>query len=456
MTAELPLVVSAVAISIVTLLLSLTAIRSAWRVRIALATTAVGMVAPPLLYAAREPAPATGRALWEWSAVGGPTIQAAYSYDGVAAVGLTLTVGFAAAGLAGIARMSRRRPMLPGLVLAIGLVSIALFVTTDLVAAIVVLGVVAALTAFVALVVAPAPASARLATFLAIGIQAFVVAALLVSRFGGASFRFDEIRPTWVSPGVVLAAALGGALFAGLYPFVPWRFDRVVARASAEGAPLRGLLAMPAGIGGSILLLRLLGTARLDITTLGLPALDPAVRAVLIVGVSALLAARAARRRLHAPTLALGTATVLVAALYPLLHWSHLVLAAALMTVLYAAAVSLATPDEWSVVRYDVALAGLWIAMGLGTPIALAGGLALLVAEATGAIAEVLWMPPHRSRCPAVPGRLRRHTRQRSDRRSRCAPPRRSNSGWTTSMRFCAFSSWAAQASGVYANWSRY
>jgi hypothetical protein len=71
------------------------------------------------------------------------------------------------------------------------------------------------------------------------------------------------------------------------------------------------------------------------------------------------------------------------------------VLGAALLTVLYAAAVSLARADEWDVVRYDVALAGFWVGLAIGTPPAIAGGLSLLVAEAVAALVENTWMPPH-------------------------------------------------------------
>ncbi len=393
LTAELPLVVSAIALALVALVLAFPDPDVARRRTIGLIIAIVGLVAPIAIFAARQGALGTSSALWEWSAVGGPTIRASYRFDGIAAIGVALAVGYGAAGLLAGARAAVRRPLLPGLVLAVALVSIALHVTEDLVAAIVVLGAIGAITAFITLLVAPPPASARLATFLAIGIQAFVVAALLVSRFGGASFSYDAIRPTWISPGVILSASLGAALFAGLYPFVPWRFESATA---AEREPLRGLLAMPAGIGASLVLLRLLGATRGDVVSLGLPGADPALRAgaVIVIGVAVAIAARRHGTVSRAALLA-GALGIAASLSYPSLHWSHVVLGAALLTVLYAAAVSLARPDEWDVVRYDVALAGFWIGIAVGTPLTIAGGLVLLVAEALAALVENTWMPPH-------------------------------------------------------------
>src|SRR5262249_53131318 len=139
-------------------------------------------------------------------------------------------------------------------------------------ALIVVLGALAATTIFVALLVSPAPAVARVTAYLAAGVQAFVVAGLLVTRFGGASFRFDQIAAGSVTPGVVLAATIGGALFAGLYPFVPWGYRH---EETGERESLRGLLTMPAGVGATIALLRIVGATRIDLSTLMLPGAMP-------------------------------------------------------------------------------------------------------------------------------------------------------------------------------------
>ena len=93
-------------------------------------------------------------------------------------------------------------------------------------------------------------------------------------------------------------------------------------------------------------------------------------------------------------------ATVVAAAVlagWDELHWSYVVLAAAALTVLYAAAVSLALPEQWEVARHDVTLATLWIAFAVGTPMALASGLFILVGAAFAALLESVWMPPHRA-----------------------------------------------------------
>src|SRR2546422_1296517 len=151
--------------------------------------------------------------------------------------------------------------------LFIGFVFIAVVVTIDLVAAIVVLAVLAAATAFATVLVAPAPSAMRLAAYFAVGLQGFVVAALLIARQGGASLAIGLIAPTAISPGAILAATAGAALFAGLYPFVPWRYERARATA-AEREPLRGLLAMPAGLAASLILPRVLRAADINLSTL--------------------------------------------------------------------------------------------------------------------------------------------------------------------------------------------
>ena len=91
-------------------------------------------------------------------------------------------------------------------------------------------------------------------------------------------------------------------------------------------------------------------------------------------------------------------------AAYPALHWSHVVLVAALLSVLYAAAVSLAAPDQWDVVRYDVTLAAFWVALAVGTPTAVAGGLFLLAADAVSALAEVVWTGRYASYAVVIAG----------------------------------------------------
>lgn len=352
-TAEIPLIASAIAFATAALILALPRRYARRRARAALVAGAIATFIPLIAYPLRDETRSAGRALWEWSAVGGPTIQAVYRFDGLAAIGIAAALGYTTAGLLAAHRASRRHQLLPGLVLANGLVAIPLAVTVDLVAATVVLGVIAAVSGFAQLIVAPAAASARLAAFYAAGIQTFVLAALLHARSGGASFAFAGMAPGAISPGVILAGSLGAALFAGLYPFIPWRYEGESAR-TPEREPLRGILAMPAGVAATIVLIRLLGATEIDLASLGLPGL--------------------------------GAAPV---------RWSHLVLVAAVLTVGYAAAVSLSRPEHWEVVRFDVALAGVWIGLAAGTPLAIGAALFLMVADALAAMLRGVWLPAH-------------------------------------------------------------
>lgn len=396
LTPELPLVCAALALALVAILRVLP-----WREHpTVLAATiglgAIGALAPIIAYPFVPLADVAGRALWEWSAAGGPTIQASYRLDGIGAIGAGLVTAYAVASLIAATR-GERSPVLAPLILASGLTTIALAVSDDLIAASVLLGVLAAFTSAAVFIVAPPPAAARVAAYLAVGLQGFVLAALLVSRFGGASFRFGDLRATAISPGIVLAASLGAALFAGLYPFVPWRYQRASTR-SAERETLRGLVTMPAGIGATLVLLRLLGVTRTDLTTLGLPSIETGPRILLALIIIAIVLGVAVRWR-EVPTRAIVVGALLVAATvaYPELHWSHVVLASAILTIAYAAAVSLAHTAEWEVVRYDVALATLWIGLALGTPLSLGAALVVLVGDAAVAVAESVWSPPHRA-----------------------------------------------------------
>ena len=401
--AEFALFISATALALVALLVASRRATEAWRVPAATAAAAIGALAPLLFYPFLDPTLVAGRALWEWSAAGGPTIQASYRLDGIGAIGVALGVAYTAAGLFASARSAASHRVLQPLVLGIGFVFIALAVTVDLVAAIVVLAVLAALTAFATLVVAPPQSAMRLGAYFAVGLQLFVVAALLVARQGGASLDLARVAPNAVSPGAILAATAGAALVAGLYPFVPWRYERARTRA-AEREPLRGLLAAPVGIAASLVLLRLLGITRIDLPSLPLPTTTPEARAGLVVLIAAVLVIRIWRRRrpsLRAIVVSAIAVTLLLA--YAELRWSHLVVVASLLTVLYAAAVSLALPEQWEVARHDVTLATLWVGFAIGTPLALAAAL-FVVAAAASAIAESVWMPPHRSYLAIVVG----------------------------------------------------
>lgn len=351
------------------------------------------------MYVALDPERARGQALWEWSAVGGPTIQASYRLDGLAAIGLAIGALYVAAALVATTRVSARHQLLRPVILLNGLIFITLAVTDDLIADIVVLGALAASTSFIAVLVSPAAAVARVTGYLAGGVQGFVVAALLISRFGGASFRFDTISPEATTPGVILAASLGAALFAGLYPFVPWGYR---SEETGERESLRGLLTMPAGLGATLVLCRLLGVTRIDLATLGLPAIvSPALIAVVV----AALALRFVLRR-GKPTLrrriVISLLVLVLILVYPFIHWSQLILLASLLTIAYTAAVSLALPEQWAVSRYDVVIAALWIALATGSPMALAGAFVVLAGGGLAAVTDAFWMPPHRSYITAM------------------------------------------------------
>lgn len=368
-----------------------------WRAPFAAVSCLIAGLAPLLLFPFVDAARARGTALWEWSAVGGPTIQASYRLDGLAALGLAIAVLYGGAALVATTRVTSRSTLLRPSLLLNAFVLLTLVVTDDFVADVVVLGALAATTTFIALLVAPPSAVARITAYLAAGVQAFIVAALLVTRFGTASFRFDAIAPTSISPGVVLAAAVGGALFAGLYPFVPWGYRQ---DESGERESLRGLLTMPAGVGATIALIRIVGVTRIDLSELALPGVPPSW-VVTIAGIFALVSLWRARRgrgrgrgRREA---VVSVALVVLLLLYPYLRWSHIVAVACLLTVAYAAAVSLAQPDHWPVTRYDVTLAAAWAGIAAGTPVSVAGALIVLVGGSIAALAEALWMPPHRA-----------------------------------------------------------
>jgi hypothetical protein len=206
-----------------------------------------------------------------------------------------------------------------------------------------------------------------------------------------------------VTPGTILAASIGAALFAGLYPFVPWRF-----RANGRGPELerlRGVITMPAGVAASLLLLRLLGTTRGDLTLMALPEFPLEWRSLAaVVALAALGLASLRGRRVGVRGAIIATVLVALLAAYPALHWAHLVLVAALLSVLYATAVSLGLPAQWDVVRYDVTLAAFWIALAVGTPTAIAGGFFVLVADALVTLAESIWTPPYASYAIVIAG----------------------------------------------------
>jgi hypothetical protein len=390
--AELILFVVALSLATLAIAFALPTRFARWRIPVTIAACAVAAFAPLLYFPFASTAQVRGAALWEWSAVGGPTIQASYRLDGLGTLAIGIGALFIAAALLATTRMTARHQLLRPTILLGGFVFITLVVTDDLIAGIVVLGALAAVTSFIALLMSPPPAAARLVAYLAAGMQGFVLAALLVSRFGGASFRFDAISPHAVTPGVVLAASIGAALFAGLYPFVPWGYRHEEA---GEREVLRGLLTMPVGFGATILLTRVLGITRIDLATLGLPgmiSLDVAIAGAALLALFLFVSRRrpAARRRV---LFVISIAALLFG--YDYLRWSHVVLAAALLSIAYAAAVALALPEQWAITKFDVVLATYWIALATGSPLALAGALVVVAGAGLDAIWGSLWMAPH-------------------------------------------------------------
>ena len=397
--AELILFVVALSLSALAFAFVMPRRRFRWRIPFAAACCVIAGLGPLLMYVALDPQRSRGHALWEWSAVGGPTIQASYRLDGLATIGLAIGGLYIAAALVATTRVSARHQLLRPVILLNALVFMTLAVTDDLIAAIVVLGALAALTSFIAMLVSPAAAVARITGYLAGGVQGFVVSALLASRFGGASFRFDTISPDAATPGVILAASLGAALFAGLYPFVPWGYR---SEEAGERESLRGLLTMPAGFGATLVLGRILGVTRIDLSTLGLPAVFSPLVIALVVSVLALRFITRRNRPGLRRRIAISALVLLGILAYPFLHWSHLILFGSILTIAYAAAVSLALPEQWAISRYDVVLAALWIAFATGSPTALAGALVVLAGGGLAAVSNAFWMPPHRSYITAM------------------------------------------------------
>ena len=392
---ELVIALVAAALALIAITSFLSRRLARWRTPIAALGCCMAGLGPVLLFPYLPIERAHGTALWEWSAVGGPTIQASYAVDGLGVIGLAIGALYCAAALVATIRLPSRSSLLRPALLVNAFILMGVAVTNDVVAVTVALGALAATTIFVSLLVSPAAAVARVTAYLAAGVQAFVVSDLLITRFGAASFRFADVSADSVSPGVILAATIGGALFAGLYPFVPWGYRQ---DESGERESLRGLLTMPAGVAATIVLIRLLGTTRIDVSQLRLPGDIPAAATVLAGAFFVFSAWRALRRQPRSRRrFVLATLVLAFALLYPWLHWSHIVIVGCALTVAYAAAVSLAQPEQWPVTRYHVALAAAWIGIATGSPTAVAGALVVLIGGALASLADAFWMPPHRA-----------------------------------------------------------
>lgn len=402
MPAELPLVPSAIALASGALLFFMPR-RTRLAHRAAIALVALGAFLPIALEPLVDETRAIGRALWQWSAVGGPTIHASYRLDPLAKVALALTVLYAGAAMATASRVERRHPALAALVLAIGLITIALVVTDDLVAATVVLAVLGAATTLALFAVAPVGATARAAAYLSLGLQAWLLAALLMSRSGSPTFLLSAVPSAAVSAEVMLAATLGALLYSGLYPVVAWSVDDT--DASRDLGPLGALVLMPSGIGATFLLIRLLGAS--DLATARIPLPDPSFEVRLAVVVLVLLAVAvslAMSGGLPLRPITTGAVAIVLVAIMPYAGWAHAVLVAAILTVGYAGVVSLALPDHWETVRSDLALVAIWVAIATGSPLAIAGGVVALFARAAAAYATSLWLVPHRDYVALVGG----------------------------------------------------
>lgn len=396
MPAELPLVLSAIALAFGALLFFIPVERTRSITHsLGALSVVIASIAPIILDPLVDPARSSGRALWQWSAVGGPAIEASYRVDDLAALAVCLVAAFAGAALAAAGRTARRPAPLAALILATGLVGIATVVIDDIVAGIVALTVLAALTVLGLLAVAPAAATARSAGYLSIGTQALILAALLLSQRGAATFRLDLVEPGAIGADVLLAASLGALLFAGLYPVVSWSVGE--AGSAQDPGPLGGLVLMPVGIAATLLLARLVAASAITPTELGLPAVGAEVRLVLVAVILAAVAVVTARSERIAPRpIAVGIALTAFVAALPLLGWSHLVLIAAILTVAYAAVVSLALPDHWEAVRADLGLVVVWVGIATASPLGIAGGIVALAARAAAALATSLRLDPHR------------------------------------------------------------
>src|SRR5438128_5905950 len=126
---EFAMALACVALSIIAIASVLTGRLARWRVPLAMVGCGMAGLAPLLAYPFIDPARAEGRALWEWSAVGGPTIQASYRFDGLAAVGLAIGVLYAGAAVIATTRVASRSVTLRPTLLLLGFVLITLVVT---------------------------------------------------------------------------------------------------------------------------------------------------------------------------------------------------------------------------------------------------------------------------------------------------------------------------------------
>ncbi|TMD60298.1 MAG: hypothetical protein E6I87_06750 [Chloroflexi bacterium] len=337
----------------------------------------------PLALIGRTPlGHSTGQTLWEWSAVGGPTVQAAYHVDPLAVIAAGVIAVATGVALHSAVRFAAG-PLVAALLAVLGIILVALVAVTDAVVAALIAGTAATVAVAVGLFVAPAAAAARLAALLALGVEALIAAALLLARAGVASFDLEELAPSAASSGVVLAVMLAGALFGGLYPFVPWRYERSAPGPASSLFSVRGAALFPTGVAATAFAFRVIAASGQRPDQLRLPDMPIEYQALLvaIVLILAALAVRSAPRRAIRGRAITGAVFVAAAIALPLLSVAHVMALLALLSVVYATVASTALVGEWSVARFTVRLAVLWAALASGAAPALAAALFGLVAS---------------------------------------------------------------------------
>src|SRR5262245_40119112 len=109
---ELVVAIVAIALALIAIASILSGRLTRWRTPVAAIACGLSGLAPALLFPFLAPASVEGTALWEWSAVGGPTIQASYRLDGLAAAGLAIGALYGAAALISATRVPSRSSLL--------------------------------------------------------------------------------------------------------------------------------------------------------------------------------------------------------------------------------------------------------------------------------------------------------------------------------------------------------
>ena len=373
---------------------------------IAIALVTVFAIGPLAVVGRTELGHTAGRTLWEWAAVGGATVQASYHIDPLAVTAAAAVA--VATAVAMVASRGAGGPIAPALLALLGIALIALCAVTDVVVAAIVAGASAALAVAAALFVAPQAAAARLAALLALGVQSLIASALLLARAGAPSFELDDIARGAISSSVVLAAVLGAALFGGLYPFVPWRYERSAAEPRTPLSQLRGLALFPTAVAGTVVAFRIIAASGLRPDELRLPDISVEAHAAILalVVVAGAIAVRAAPREAFARRSLAAGAFVAAAIALPYMSVAHVMTLIALLTIVYATVASTALVEEWAVARFDVRIAVVWAALASGSAPALAASLFGLVASSVALVIESATPPGAAGAAIAASARL--------------------------------------------------